>query len=278
MPISQNILQISRLWCIMYTGVIDMFGIDLNKPIFFSHASMRYFNAGEHHVTRFCKDDVLLMVFDGILRFTEDGVSYEVGQGQYHIQHHGRHQSGSVASDEPKYLYVHFHGEWGEGERCLPRSGEFDIDALRERMERLDHLSHTRHTLTEKSGCFLDIISIIYAKTSRAETGAAKIKEYIRTAYRSEVKLENIAEHFHFSKNHVINLFEREYGITPFVYLYEVRIREAKRMLEATSQSTEDIAYKCGYGTYSNFYRQFKKATGLSPTEWRKKTRITPSV
>lgn len=259
-------------------GGDHMLGIDLDRPIFFSHASMRYFEAGEHHVTRLCGDDVFLLVLDGVLRFTEDGVAYEIGRGQYHIQHHNSHQSGPIASDEPKYLYVHFHCEWGEGDHFLPRNGEFDIESLQERMERLDRLSHAHRTLTEKSGCFFDILSTIYAKNARAETVAARIKEYIRSVYKSEVKLEEIAEHLHFSKNHVINIFEREYGVTPFEYLSEVRIREAKWMLEATSQSTEDIAFECGYSTYSNFYRQFKKTTGLSPSEWRKRTRITPSV
>ena len=52
-----------------------MNGIDLNKPIAYKHASLRFFNKNEHHIDRFCEDDVLLLVFDGVLRFSEDGVN-----------------------------------------------------------------------------------------------------------------------------------------------------------------------------------------------------------
>ena len=60
-----------------------MRGIDLNKPITYQYASMRYFSPGERHITRFCMHDVLLMVFDGILRFNEDNTEYEVHAGEY---------------------------------------------------------------------------------------------------------------------------------------------------------------------------------------------------
>ena len=63
-----------------------MRGINLNKPIEFLHSSLRYFSEGEHHITRFCKDDVLLMVFEGVLRFNEDNIRYEIHPGEYHIQ------------------------------------------------------------------------------------------------------------------------------------------------------------------------------------------------
>jgi len=80
----------------------------LNKPITFMHSSLRFFSENEHHVTRFCEDDVLLMVFEGVLRFTEGDVFYEIYPGEYHIQKNHTFQTGEEASDSPKYLYVHF--------------------------------------------------------------------------------------------------------------------------------------------------------------------------
>lgn len=63
-----------------------MIGINLDKPMEYVYASFRYFEEGEKHTTRICKDDVLLLVFDGILAFTEDGVDVSVGAGEYYIQ------------------------------------------------------------------------------------------------------------------------------------------------------------------------------------------------
>ena len=73
-----------------------MRGIDLDKPITFLYSSLRFFADNEYHVTRYCSDDVLLMVYEGILRFVEDGVSYELHPGEYHIQKGGSYQEGEM--------------------------------------------------------------------------------------------------------------------------------------------------------------------------------------
>ena len=50
-----------------------MLGVDLGKPMCCKYASFRFFEEKEHHITRFCTDNVLLLVFAGVLRFSEDG-------------------------------------------------------------------------------------------------------------------------------------------------------------------------------------------------------------
>ena len=55
--------------------VMNMYGINLNKSILFKHASMRYFENGEHHVNRTLPYDVLLLVFEGTLRFQKTELS-----------------------------------------------------------------------------------------------------------------------------------------------------------------------------------------------------------
>lgn len=59
--------------------------------------------------------DILLIMLDGVLRFTEDGVPVEPVGGEYYIQRKGLLQDGPEASDRPSYFYVHF----SDGE-CLP--------------------------------------------------------------------------------------------------------------------------------------------------------------
>ena len=57
-----------------------MEGILLDQSIRYRHSSFRYFKEGEHHIERFCKDEVLLLIFDGVLRFEEDGIAYAFEQ------------------------------------------------------------------------------------------------------------------------------------------------------------------------------------------------------
>ena len=249
--------------------------LDLSKNLAYRHASLRYFNPGEYHCTRICNDDVLFMVLDGVLRINEDGIDYEIGPGEYHIYRHGGYQLGKYPSDSPKYLYVHFSGEWTEDESGLSPDGNFDYATLKPLMKELDVLQYSRAPYILQVGKFYEIISHLYNKKVSLSF-ADEIAQFIENRYKNDITLEDIANHFKFSKNHIINVFKKEYGMTPFEYISSLRIRYAERLLERTSRSLEEIAAECGFNDYSHFYRQFKEINKVSPMEWRKKKRIQP--
>lgn len=249
----------------------------MNKPINFLYSSLRYFREGECHVNRICYEDVLLLVFDGILRFREDGIDYEVYPGQYHIQKQGSQQRGVVPSDSPKYLFVHFLGEWSD-ERydVLQKRGEFDYQSLRSLMEEIDRLSHGDYTICECSAKFNTLLADLFRKSSKP-TVAGKIADYIGENYIKGISLEELADEFHFSKNHIINMFKQEYGMTPFEYINALRIKKAEWLLEVTSKTAEAIAYDCGFNNYSHFFKVFRSTNGISPREWRERKRVKPT-
>ena len=243
-------------------------GINLDKPILYKYASLRYFNEGEHHVDRFCQDDVLLLVFDGVLRFSENGQEREVSSGQYYIQRHGMLQEGRIASSSPKYLYVHFLADWSDGEAALPASGSFDYSRLKLSIENLDRLSHSNATHTELTAEFLQILLELRQKET-CHTAAKDIAEFISRNCTGELTLGQLAEEFHFSKNYIIRIFKEEYSMTPFAYATHLRMQKAEWLLEVTSDPVESVAYACGYCNYSHFYRVFRKAHQMSPAQWR---------
>ncbi len=65
--------------------------------------------------------------------------------------------------------------------------------------------------------------------------------------------------------------FRAATGISVMEYLQSCRIANAKQMLAETDFSIWDIVEKCGFSDNSNFSRTFKKLTGLSPSDFRKK-------
>lgn len=246
-----------------------MLGINLDKPISYIGASLRFFEPKEHYVTRFCREDVLLMVYDGTLRFTEDNVPYEILPGKYFIHKHDTYQSGIVPSDEPKYLYVHFNSHWAEEGSVLPRSGDFDYVSLRPLMEKLDRAAHANTTFTEKSALFLEILTQLYRK-NEVTTTAGKIADYLSLHSSESISLELLSKEFHFSKNQIINIFKKQYRMTPFEYMANIRIRQAQHLLTVTGKTAQNIALECGFNDYTAFYKLFIKSTGLSPAEWRR--------
>jgi AraC family transcriptional regulator len=73
---------------------------------------------------------------------------------------------------------------------------------------------------------------------------------------------------FHFLRQFV-NLFE----VSPHQFLIRCRLRNAIRLLLATTLAVSQIAYDVGFPDLSNFARTFKMATGVSARDFRKITR-----
>ena len=61
------------------------------------------------------------------------------------------------------------------------------------------------------------------------------------------------------------------YGTTPYNYLVNFRITQAKELLVLTDHSVSEIAQEVGFGDASNFSTRFAKATGQSPLQYRKR-------
>jgi transcriptional regulator GlxA family with amidase domain len=63
-------------------------------------------------------------------------------------------------------------------------------------------------------------------------------------------------------------------GLTPIVYVQRLRIEDAKRRLERTDASIDEISWRVGYEDPAFFRRLFKRTTGLAPSAYRKRFRI----
>ena len=246
-----------------------MNGIDLNRPLKYRCASLRFFDPGEHHVTRFCRDDVLLLVYEGVLRFSEDGTEYEIHPGEYYIQRKNTSQAGKQTSDSPKYFYVHFWADWTDGGKSLPNRGTFQYPAVKSLIEELDRLAYGSSTLTEQTAKFLELLVVLYGQNAEI-TVADRIAASISRKCFREISLDMLAEEFHFSRNHIINLFKEKYRMTPFQYVNALRIKRAEQLLELTSKTIEEVAFACGFRQYSQFYKVFKSAHHMSPAAYRK--------
>ena len=176
-----------------------MAGIDLNKNITYKFASFRYFEKKEHHITRFCKDNVLLLVFDGVLRFSEDGEEGEVCAGEYYVQRKNRHHGGEVASNAPKYLYVHFDGEWSDSDDAFPYKGNFDVARLFDLMVKIDAAARENCTHTDRQYLFLKLILALKEKAVISHV-ASRLSEYVENNLNKISSLSDICEDFYYSK------------------------------------------------------------------------------
>ena len=253
-----------------------MYGIDLNSPLHYEFASFRFFEKKEHHIERFCSVNVLLMVYRGVLRFSEDGEQVEVHAGEYYIQKKNRYQAGEVASDAPHYLFVHFQGEWSDQPGALPCRGSFDHAKLSELMQRIDTASHQKYTYAEQQYLFHKLLLSLRQKAP-SNTLSDRLSKYVEENIASITSLSDLCEAFHYSKNYVERVFQREFGVTPIQYINDVKIKRAMYLLETTSKPITVISEECGYVDYPYFFKRFVQKTGVSPSEWRKSIQSNPT-
>ena len=68
--------------------------------------------------------------------------------------------------------------------------------------------------------------------------------------------------------------FSAATGYSPIAYVQRMRVEEAKRRLERTSEPVDPISYAVGYDDPASFRRLFKRTTGVSPGVYRRKLQL----
>ncbi len=87
------------------------------------------------------------------------------------------------------------------------------------------------------------------------------------------VSVSELASKYRMSVGHFIRSFKDAYGYTPINYRIIKQIEQAKNFLSEMDISVSMISEMCGFSDPLYFSRQFKKHTGLSPTQYRDKFR-----
>lgn len=87
----------------------------------------------------------------------------------------------------------------------------------------------------------------------------------------SDVTLDDIAQAVAVSRTSLHRKMKQLTGSSPMDFLREARIRKSVKMLSSGSKNISEIAYDCGFSDPKYFSKCFKSATGLTPTEYRRK-------
>lgn len=77
-----------------------------------------------------------------------------------------------------------------------------------------------------------------------------------------------LCDEAHFSRTHFIRLFKQVYGVSPRVYLGNLRLEHARTLLEQGHSAT-DSCYASGYQSVPTFSRAFKQRFGLAPAKYK---------
>ena len=96
------------------------------------------------------------------------------------------------------------------------------------------------------------------------------ILHYIEENLAETISLRAIAKQYNYSVTYISKLFKNITGSSLVSYIIEKRIGRAKQLMYENIEIMQ-IAERVGYRNYSNFYKAFKMATGVSPEEYRRR-------
>jgi AraC-like DNA-binding protein len=94
--------------------------------------------------------------------------------------------------------------------------------------------------------------------------------DYIEEHLADEISLDNLAAIAFFSKYHFHRLFKTGTGKTLMEYVRERRLTQATHELVYSSMTVTHIAYSLNFNSHDAFDKAFKRAYGVSPSEYRK--------
>lgn len=165
-------------------------------------------------------------------------------------------------SDLNAFLYTYFLIKYNKDLHYISKELNDALDEAKDikALEELGELIITAYsdTLLEK---------INYSENDIVNS-AVKI---INRDYCSGITLEDISKELHISKNYLCSLFKKYTGVSFCKYLNTLKTNMAKKLLDENKKSLEYISYECGFSSQAHFSLTFKKYTGITPGEYRKK-------
>ena len=120
--------------------------------------------------------------------------------------------------------------------------------------------------------CQLTVRKSDHIELSRAGPVDRRLRraiEFMHDNFGRELALEEIASSAYLSEYHFARLFKQITGVTPHVYLANLRLERARKLLAETALAISEIAAMVGYQSQSHFTKMFKSVTGVTPRVYR---------
>jgi len=105
--------------------------------------------------------------------------------------------------------------------------------------------------------------------TNTADSVIVKVIAYVKTNYSQDLKLEALGDLFNCNSAYLGKKFRKYTGVQFNTYLDNLRIEEAKNKLLNTDLKIYQISKLVGYSNTDYFFMKFKKATGMTPKEFK---------
>ncbi|MCM3173687.1 helix-turn-helix domain-containing protein [Paenibacillus sp. MER 99-2] len=244
----------------------------------------------------------LILILEGVQTTSMENIHYELHQGDILLIPPGcRHTNECNQEQGLTYFIAHFNvdevlfrQEMSQHVQWLFPNGSEDNQRIKDIMLKWVELlnrneEYTTPDLFRMQAGLLEILAVLAERSSsRAKEAvsptvahyAKLIAEAIKSQFNVDhirdgglgekvIRIEEIASSLQISTGYALETFQKVYGISPRKYLSELKLHEAKQLIHQPDLSLTRIATMLGYSSLAHFSRQFRRWTGMSPSEYR---------
>lgn len=101
-----------------------------------------------------------------------------------------------------------------------------------------------------------------------------EVISYMETHFAEELRLDAVAERAYMSASYFSSIFKLVKGKGFVEHLNDIRLAKGAELLKETTDSITDISLKVGFNNIGHFNRMFKKNMGVTPSQYRKLSRL----
>ena len=110
-----------------------------------------------------------------------------------------------------------------------------------------------------------------HTKAEEPESLLDQIEQYLEENFRKKITLDDIADTLHVNRSYLSRYYKNKTGVNLFDEILMKRVEKAKEYLQNTEMKTYEISEAVGVEDAGYFSKMFKKITGVSPKEFRKR-------
>ena len=177
----------------------------------------------------------------------------------------------------PGYKQIFLRDYAAYGEQDFPLT-TLDSKVFGELETMLEYLSKTGlgpGSHCYKLGLFMAVLSRLCAAWKISSEVPAmlldipKLTAYLERNFQQEIYLDDLAKRSGMSRATLLRHFRSALGVTPMIYLRNLRLRHAAELLLKTEFSLKEIADQSGFSGMPHFFKSFKACYGVTPLEYR---------
>jgi len=113
--------------------------------------------------------------------------------------------------------------------------------------------------------------AIFQGQKDHDDDSVKQVQSYIENNFQNKIAVEQFAQMFALSRRNLERRFKKATSNTVMEYIQRVKIEAAKKSLEHSRKTVNEVMYEVGYNDTKAFRTTFKKITGLSPVDYKRK-------